>query len=414
MFRLAELFNERKGTSEALEFVDSFTSRLTSLTPCLPPQQRWCTHSRFPDNKAIFDPIFPTYNAALIDRYVLTEGPDPANPLASLERFFNNTLHNSAFPLRIFFITGDPLPREGHGFINYFSRVQNACHLSSPELVTLLYPSASASVQNKLKRAINREDSAFKCYLFKNQDTCALAIHLAGWPDHGVMSLNENDRFFLLFIATLRFPMLLHCAAGVGRSATVLATLLAFQQRLDLINDKDRLLNQFCMLIARIRQLRPLALKNPLQCLLALEWTAKLGIEHDAHQDYFSTPAIYNEKRLDAQLSALYNQRHPRRLLLSSACDFSSQPHLFGSTSTSHSDEETSLVSRSTPSPRLEVFQQMTGGLFASTAQQAAAKTPSPDRPASSPLKRSCSLTASRENLESDGETAQLTSVRAS
>lgn len=409
MFRLDELFNDRKGSLQAVSFAAALRARLATIVPQHAPDQKWCKIARFTDNKATFDSLFEDYNAALIDSYVLAEGPDQKIP-SSIDRFYSNTLLNRDFPVRIFFAAGNPTPPKGNGFYNYFSNGINSFSFEPLSVIRLLCADVNNTPERTaaLERLFANKKFHLSFHIFKHHETCALAIHLNNWPDYGMAQLAEGDILFLQLLANLRFPMLLNCAAGLGRSVTVLATLLAFLQQLYLAESSNEVIEKFAALVARIRQYKPGAFPHFSQCLLALQWVSEMGASYRTHQHLLAVQTEFNEELFSERLATLYQTSQRARSRLCSTMDFADLSDEYDSGSVSDEERATSTTHQPDHTKRL-IVSNPTDSYYTMFPSSSINRTGTPpvattttDLTASNSSQRSCGLTASQENLGSD------------
>ena len=264
-----------------------------------PPASRFCLHSRFPDTHAVYDTMFPTYNAVTIPGtpYVFAEGPDPLN-MQACSRFFANTLNNPNFPLRLFLAVGRH--NERSGYYDYFTG-RYAVKLSIAEAITLHLHAIGEGQPELLRDVLSLfadKGTNFGFSLFRQEVSMSyrsplgypvgMAAHFPSWPDHGIADLAPGDLLYMLLLAKLQPRLIAHCAAGCGRSATMLLAIIGFQEGLHRINDPAEIVEKFVAMVAMMRSRRPGALSNNEQCLLALQWIASLGQLYQQHEGIFS------------------------------------------------------------------------------------------------------------------------------
>ena len=225
------------------------------------------------DFPAYFDSRFPNYNVNQYeDGYFICEGPDPdpdpnPNSETSIEKFLRNIIFNSHCSIDTILVIGQP--HEGAArFRDYFTETKdygeytiNSETLEAPSPGIRRFDLTITQRVNE-NGTDNREERRITLYQLTNM------------ADHQSANLAEEDINFLYRLCTTINPnrLIAHCAAGLGRSPTILFSFMLFRRfRQIFMKSDEELINGITTELAALRRVRPASIQQPQQLEQAIQ-----------------------------------------------------------------------------------------------------------------------------------------------
>ncbi|EKE00999.1 MAG: hypothetical protein ACD_21C00246G0002 [uncultured bacterium] len=212
------------------------------------------------DFPTYIDPRFLNYSANQLPcGYFVCEGPDPIN-LSHYLRFIKEVCLNKNPAITDILVVGSP--DEGARFRDYFSadnKVDGQLHITSKEL------QASDTIK-KYELTI---------YLVKENISKVITVHqITQMPDHNSATLTRNDIGYLYSLASSINPanLVAHCAAGIGRSPSVIFSFILFREYRSVFSGFDaEVFQKIWLKLTQIRQIRPGAIQTAEQLKQAMQ-----------------------------------------------------------------------------------------------------------------------------------------------
>lgn len=271
---LKQRFCEEKAFNDLFSNVSYFTNSpenkaIRRLRDLHDPRVR--TDCRCQDFPAYKDFLFSNYNANQYEGYTVCEGPDPLNR-ASLRNFFTDICFNKYCIIDTLIVVGDPAgkPQDINSqFVDYFSHS---------------YQYQEYEVGSQLVLS-TRNINQFSLRIKKNSpsggavEKTLTVYQLPNVPDHSIATLKPEDVHILYRIASDVDPtkVALHCAAGLGRSPTILFSFILFKKFLEIFSGSDTAVAKKIMQeLALFRSIRPAAIQNSTQ----LKWAISLALAY--------------------------------------------------------------------------------------------------------------------------------------
>lgn len=240
------------------------------------------------DLKQFYDPLFPTYNANSIpdSPFAVAEGPNEIalnHPIAPgcIARFFENTLFNQAFPIKSILAIGHPGAHEKRGdFTPYFSEGTHR-FIQNTSAEYIVQSQAHESLINTYTLSVTNPKG-------KQQTAHVIWLPLADLqplPTHPTTIKTLTHAYQV----SLQENLLIHCAAGVGRTGAALLSFIILNQRSSIFKNPE--LESVAPNIRRelmaIRSVRPAfittknQLKSAIKCAIYIDNTMKDRKNHN-------------------------------------------------------------------------------------------------------------------------------------
>ncbi len=225
------------------------------------PQSRWerpALH-RATGNKQIYDPLFPTYNANRISgsNYIAAEGPNDigldGQPICGcMARFLENTVFNETYPVQLILAIGQSGNATIRGdFTHYFAA---GSHVFPVAERPLSYRVESNLINNRLNAYALRVE---------HPNGNRKNIQVLWLPVRDLQPIPNHTQALAILAYIYRRacyePVLIHCAAGVGRTGVVvfIFKILDHYEAIFAKNDAKNIAGQLRDLLTTIRQTRP-------------------------------------------------------------------------------------------------------------------------------------------------------------
>ncbi|OGT08301.1 MAG: hypothetical protein A2X78_01740 [Gammaproteobacteria bacterium GWE2_37_16] len=230
------------------------------------------TDCRCQDFPAYKNLLFPNYNANQYEGYTVCEGPNPLN-ITSLRNFFTDICfnENECCIIDTLIVVGDPAgkPQDINSqFVDYFS---HSYQYQEYEVSSQLASSTKNINQFSLRIKKNSPSGMLEKTLTVYQ--------LPNVPDHNIAVLTPEDVNILHKIADEIDParVALHCAAGLGRSPSILFSFILFKKFSEIFSGSDAAVaRKIVQELALFRSIRPAAIQNPTQ----LQWAISLALAY--------------------------------------------------------------------------------------------------------------------------------------
>lgn len=236
-------------------------------------------------DKQIYDPLFPSYNANHVPNtnYIAAEGPNDVGinglPVhGCIARFFENTLFNQAFPIKLIFAIG----RFGNGdirgdFTHYFKEGTQFYSTFDASSYYIVKSQRLSQVRNEVIVASSalglvlplhvttQSEEVLHLYelLVENPSGSLQTAHLFWLPVDDLQPLLPYPQVILTLAQVYNFsrlePAIIHCAAGVGRTGTAILVFEILDHFLSIFSQPNPvyMANQICKLLQSIRNIRP-------------------------------------------------------------------------------------------------------------------------------------------------------------
>lgn len=219
--------------------------------------------TRWPEFPVWKDLRFPSYPVNEYENYLVCGGPPPDQP-AEIENYIESVFFNPYF-LNITKLVICGLPEEGERFYDYFSK---SGEYGKYKITTRLLKKFSSQTIAPIRLLIENKDTGAKKTIKGRQ--------ILKMPDHQIATLTEKDIHLLYkFLRPMRnndMPdTIFHCAAGLGRSPTMIfAAILARKYNQIFTGSDTEVLQKIESELNAFRKNRPAAVQSAEQLTQAI------------------------------------------------------------------------------------------------------------------------------------------------
>lgn len=224
-------------------------------------------HRKYPDGEfpAYYDPRFPGYSVNQYAGYFICEGIDPKSATAA-ERFFTNVCFNPYCKINNILVVGQP--DQGHAkFLDYFSHNGKygnySVQLTGTTTLSTGIKQFILQIEKNLPNG-DKESKEFNIYQILNM------------PDHQNAKLDDSDieTLYALFTKINPENLVAHCAAGLGRSPTILFSFVLFKKFKEIFTKANQqIIDLIGKELKKLRKIRPAAIQQLIQLEQAIQLT---------------------------------------------------------------------------------------------------------------------------------------------